>query len=89
MLSYKDIFSFIISLLLITSVMLLNNHSFTLPAYSATTCSKLPISAVTAIGSDSNIPSNAVDNNLATRWSNQGLGSWIQVDLGTKKLSAA
>ncbi len=86
MLSYKDVVSFIISLLLITSVMLLNNHSFTLPAYSATTCSNLPISAATANGAESTNPvSNAVDNNLATRWSNLGLGSWIRLDLGSQK----
>ena len=83
MLSYKDLISFIISLLLITSVMLLNNHSFILPAYSATTCSNLPISAVTASGNDGNVPSNVLDNNLNTRWSNLGIGSWIRADLGS------
>ena len=48
--------------------------------------SNLPVSAVTASGSESpNIPSNAIDNNIATRWSNQGVGSWIQLDLGSQK----
>ena len=45
----------------------------------------LPISGVTASGNDGNIPSNVVDNNLNTRWSNAGVGSWIRVDLGSTK----
>ena len=43
------------------------------------------MSAVTASGNDGNIPSNVLDNNLNTRWSNLGHGSWIQLDLGSKK----
>jgi len=49
------------------------------------TCEKLPLTAVTASGNDGNIPSNILDNNLNTRWSNLGQGSWIQLDLGSKK----
>jgi hypothetical protein len=49
------------------------------------TCEKLPITTVTASGNDGNVPSNVVDNNLGTRWSNLGQGSWIQFDLGSKK----
>ena len=49
------------------------------------TCEKLPVTAVTASGNDGNIPSNVLDNNLNTRWSNLGQGSWIQLDLGSKK----
>jgi hypothetical protein len=46
-------------------------------------CQKLPISNVAAIGDDgTNHPANAIDNNFNTRWSNSGLGSWIQADLG-------
>ena len=46
----------------------------------------LPVTAVSASGSQSpNIPSNVIDNNIATRWSNEGLGSWIQLDLGSQK----
>ncbi len=30
-------------------------------------------------------PSNVLDNNLQTRWSNNGKGSWIQLDLGSSK----
>ena len=49
------------------------------------TCEQLPVSTVTANGNDGNIPSNVLDNNLNTRWSNLGQGSWIQLDLGSKK----
>jgi hypothetical protein len=49
------------------------------------TCSKLTPTGVTAIGSDGNVPTNTIDNNLNTRWSNNGVGSWIQLDLGEKK----
>ena len=51
------------------------------------TCSKLPVSGITASGSDSvNLPSHAIDQNLNTRWSNLGLGSWIQIDLGQENV---
>jgi len=49
------------------------------------TCDKLPASSPTASGNDGNVPSNVIDNNLNTRWSNLGTGSWIQLDLGSKK----
>src|SRR6266702_1885484 len=32
---------------------------------------------------DPNVPQNTLDNNLATRWSANGDGQWIQYDLGT------
>ena len=49
------------------------------------TCHKLPISDVKANGDASNHPSNAIDNNTSTHWSNFGVGSWIQIDLGVQK----
>ena len=58
------------------------------PAVAQTTnCAEIPLtsSSVTASGSDGNLPSNVVDNSLSTRWSNQGIGSWIRVDLGSTK----
>ncbi|MGA9943057.1 MAG: Ig-like domain-containing protein, partial [Nitrososphaeraceae archaeon] len=55
-------------------------------AYGATTCANVPISAATANGAQSTNPaSEAVDNDAATRWSNEGLGSWIRLDLGSQK----
>ena len=48
--------------------------------------SNIPISAVTASGSQSGSPaSGATDNDQNTRWSNQGFGSWIRLDLGGVK----
>src|SRR5438093_834224 len=52
---------------------------------SATTCQKLPIASVSANGNDGNLPANVLDNNLNTRWSNLGIGSFIQADLGGQK----
>ena len=44
--------------------------------------SNLPISDVTASGSQSGNPaSGVIDNDQNTRWSNQGFGSWIRLDL--------
>src|SRR2546427_3652259 len=56
--------------------------SFTTPN---TNCIKLPISSVTTSGNDGNLPANVLDNNLNTRWSNLGVGSFIQADLGAQK----
>src|SRR5262245_54669156 len=42
-----------------------------------------PASAVTASTNDGNLPGNAVDNNLTTRWSGNGDGAWLQLDLGS------
>jgi hypothetical protein len=39
-------------------------------------------SGVTASTNDGNVPGNTVDNDLATRWSANGDGQWIQYDLG-------
>ena len=40
-----------------------------------------PVSA-TASGHDGNVPANAIDGDLDTRWSSLGKGSWIRADLG-------
>jgi F5/8 type C domain len=49
-------------------------------------CVKSPISQVNAASSQIGFPSsNVVDNNLNTIWSNYGVGSSIQLDLGTSK----
>ena len=53
------------------------------------TCNKnIPISnnAVGASGSEiENPPSNVIDDDLGTRWSNLGSGSWIKINLGIQK----
>jgi F5/8 type C domain/Calcineurin-like phosphoesterase len=57
------------------------------PISSSKTCAKLPISGITASGDESLHPaSHAADQNLNTRWSNLGLGSWIQIDLGQENV---
>ena len=45
-------------------------------------------SAVTASTSDANVATNVVDNNLGTRWSGNGDGTWLQLDLGTERTIA-
>jgi len=51
-----------------------------------TQCSTATLSGVKASGSQTGFPSsNVKDNNLQTRWSNNGKGSWIQLDLGSSK----
>ncbi|MFH8534740.1 discoidin domain-containing protein [Streptomyces tendae] len=39
--------------------------------------------AVTASTSDENRPANAVDDDYDTRWSGEGDGAWLQLDLGS------
>ena len=57
------------------------------PFNSANSCSKLSVNGITASGADaSNPPSHAIDQNINTRWSNLGLGSWIQLDLGKENV---
>jgi hypothetical protein len=49
-------------------------------------CTISPISQVTSTSSQDGFPpSNVLDNNLNTIWSNYGVGSSIQLDLGTSK----
>ncbi|HEY7228008.1 MAG TPA: discoidin domain-containing protein [Nitrososphaeraceae archaeon] len=77
---------------LIICLVLISANVFVQPAHiygqsnpfsSSKTCSKLQVSAITASGADTfNPPSHAIDQNISTRWSNLGLGSWIQIDLG-------
>ncbi|MCT2587180.1 chondroitinase-B domain-containing protein [Actinophytocola gossypii] len=43
----------------------------------------LPVTDVTASGDDGNVPENAVDGDLSTRWSDEGDGVWIRFDLGS------
>jgi hypothetical protein len=58
-----------------------------LEANAALSCENLAISGVTASGSYRNqIPSNTIDNDLNTRWSNSATGSWISYDLGQEKM---
>ncbi|NOU89323.1 DNRLRE domain-containing protein [Paenibacillus sp. LMG 31460] len=42
----------------------------------------LTVVAASASMSDENIPDNAIDQDLTTRWSASGVGQWLQLDLG-------
>ncbi|MGD1837287.1 MAG: discoidin domain-containing protein, partial [Nitrososphaeraceae archaeon] len=44
-----------------------------------------PIDVISIGNVKEHLDENAIDNNLFTRWSNHGLGSWIQLDLGEEK----
>jgi hypothetical protein len=47
-----------------------------------------PAAAVTASTNDGNVPGNAVDNDLGTRWSASGDGQWLRLDLGATRTVA-
>ena len=49
------------------------------------TCTIPKITGISATGNDGHIPKNTLDNNANTRWSNLGLPSWIQYNLGTSQ----
>lgn len=58
-----------------------SEHTFiiTVPLTANTT-----IESVTAIGAQSGNPeTNVIDNNFGTRWSQEGQGQWLQLDLGS------
>jgi F5/8 type C domain len=59
------------------------NGNFLNKANADSCTTNLSINGVTASGNDGNVPSNVLDNNLNTRWSNLGIGSWIRADLGS------
>src|SRR5207247_8043891 len=54
-------------------------------SFAASNCQTLKIAGSTASGNDGHVPANVLDNNLNTRWSNLGIGSFIQADLGGQK----
>ena len=46
----------------------------------------IPVDHISSIDSSpNNTEGNSVDNDLSTKWSNLGLGSWLQFDLGQEK----
>lgn len=45
-------------------------------------CENTEIAKITASAGSTRSPENAIDNNLATRWTDEGKGSWIKPDLG-------
>ena len=83
----KKIFSTVSYMFLIIVSLFSSNIMYSSPvAYGQTADPVLPVISVTASGNDGNVPSSAFDNNLATRWSDEGVGSFIQADLGSGTL---
>src|SRR4051812_25299428 len=52
-------------------------------AQTTPSCGKLNVSSISASTDDGNVPSNAIDGSLATRWSGLGAGAYITADLGS------
>jgi parallel beta-helix repeat protein len=76
----KTIFSIALSMLIGLSSAFPFLNEF---IYAEETPFSYPIINVEASSHDGNLPENTIDNNLATRWSAQGVGEWILFDLGT------
>jgi hypothetical protein len=70
---------------LIPSLCALSLLALATPARAQSTCSPLPVSAVTASADDGNVPARVLDGDAATRWSCDGVGCWIRADLGAEK----
>jgi hypothetical protein len=47
---------------------------------------KLTVTGTSASTNDGNVPANVIDGSLTTRWSGNGDGAWIQLDLGSSQL---
>ncbi len=56
------------------------------PPPTSNPCNKLSVSKITEAGGTPSLgPKYAIDGDLATRWSEQGLGSSLTLDIGKKK----
>jgi hypothetical protein len=51
----------------------------------AVACENLTITELKARDDDGDLPEETLDNNLSTRRSTNGIGSWFTFDLGSKK----
>jgi hypothetical protein len=82
----RKVLSTVTSIILIIGSLFSSSIMYSNPvAYGQTTDPVLAPTSVTASGNDGNVPSNAFDNNLGTRWSNFGQGSFITANLGSAK----
>jgi len=60
------------------------NDNFINKGNAQSCATNLPVNGIIASGSQSgNPPTNVLDNNLNTRWANNGVGSSIRADLGS------
>jgi hypothetical protein len=55
------------------------------PTPIGTTPVEVAPAAVSASTNDGNVPANAIDGSLATRWSASGEGQWLQLNLGAAR----
>jgi hypothetical protein len=56
------------------------------PLNSSQTCTNVSVTRINSSGAETlHPPSHTIDNNGNTSWSSRGIGSWIQLDLGTNK----
>jgi hypothetical protein len=69
-------------LALVTGVVVLTG----VPAYAAYVQITPGTAGVTASTDDGNVPGNVVDDDYVSRWSGNGDGAWLQLDLGATKL---
>src|SRR4051794_20669132 len=80
--------------MLLSSVIAFPPHSLFFPtiaqvvAVESPCTSSLAIKSLAASGDDGNVPSNTIDGNLSTRWSDQGIGSWIRGALGEQNATS-
>ena len=59
-------------------------YGLSVPFNSSQTCANVSVTRINSSGADTlHPPSHAIDNNVNTSWSSLGVGSWIQLDLGT------
>ncbi|HKU49461.1 MAG TPA: discoidin domain-containing protein [Nitrososphaera sp.] len=69
-----------------TSTMVVGLSIFTVPASAATACTEAPIDAIRASTYESvNPPSNAIDNDMSSRWSGEGKGAWLRAQLDERE----
>ncbi|MGE0869191.1 MAG: M64 family metallopeptidase [Kofleriaceae bacterium] len=52
-------------------------------------CAPTPAVAFTASADDGNKPVNVADGKITTRWSSNGIGQWLQLDLGGNRTISA
>lgn len=78
--------SLFLMLMISLSAMTLISFSKQIDGQSSSNCVNLPVSTVQASGSEPRHSAlNAIDNKPNTRWSNVGLPSWIEADLGSSQ----
>lgn len=75
---WRKMSAFVLSVCLLASLL-------PLAAQAADAKLSVPGTMVSASDDDGNVPANAVDGNMTTRWSALGDGQWIKFDLGANK----